>query len=384
MKINIKNKKIIVIVGVLVLVFVIGAVLCFAFTGRNKHYQEEGQEETSTEVEEVTQPKSTTVYVDNKVDIINVNSKTRPFAVSINNTPVAVQVQTGLNRAYIVYEIPTEGYTCRLLALYKIEDKEVSMEADENLVGSGNVSNSDVIVGTVRSARHNFLDFCFESDAIFVHFGASTWAEEDEAKTGINWINGFYNDEYYWRINPESLATEHTAYTSIARLKRAAKEKGFKTESDNADNTVLLNYNVSDADLSKKSDAVSCFKVTIPYSDYQYTTFVYDGESGNYLRYANGEACIDHETKEQCNTRNIIVQKITHTFMSDNYCWDLKTVGSGEGYYITKGYAVPIKWSKNSRTEKTVYTYMDGTEIDVSDGRTYIEVSDMGTTVTIE
>lgn len=381
---NEKNKKIIVIVGVLVLVIVIAAVLCFAFSGRNKHIQEEGQEETSTEVEEVTQPESTTVYVDNKVDIINVNSKTRPFAVSVNNTPVAVQVQTGLNRAYIVYEIPTEGYTCRLLALYKIEDGEVSLQADENLVGSGNVSNTDVIVGTVRSARHNFLDFCFESDAIFVHFGASIWAESDEAKTGIDWINGFYNNEYYWRTNPEKLAMEHTAYTSIVRLKNAAKDKGFNTESEKAENTVLLNYQVSDVDLSKKSDAFVCSKVNVPYSSYQYTTFVYDEESGNYLRFANGEACIDHETKEQFNTKNIIVQKITHTFMSDNYCWDLKTVGSGEGYYITNGYAVPIKWSKNSRTEKTVYTYMDGTEIDVSDGRTYIEVSDMGTDVTIE
>lgn len=161
-------------------------------------------------------------------------------------------MQTGLNKAYIVYELPTESYTCRLLALFKVEDSDVTDEAPQEIVGSGNVSQTDTVIGTIRSARHNFLDFCFESDAIFVHFGGSTYAESDEAKTGINWINGFYNSAYYWRRNPEGLATEHTAYTSLYRLKSAVQEKGFNAEAENASDTVLLNYDVSDVDLSKE------------------------------------------------------------------------------------------------------------------------------------
>jgi hypothetical protein len=335
-------------------------------------------------IEAASQTEEPTVYVDNTVDIIDVNSKTRPFAVSVNNTPVAVQVQTGLNKAYIVYELPTESYTCRLLALFKVEDSDVTDEAPQEIVGSGNVSQTDTVIGTIRSARHNFLDFCFESDAIFVHFGGSTYAESDEAKTGINWINGFYNSAYYWRHNPEGLATEHTAYTSLYRLKSAVQEKGFNAEAENASDTVLLNYDVSDVDLSKREDAISASSVYVPYSSYQYTTFTYDAATGNYLRFASGEPSLDHETGEQFNTKNIIVQKITHSMMDDNYCWNLHTVGSGEGYYITNGYAVPIQWSKADRYSKTVYTYADGTEINVSDGRTYIEVSDVTMTVEVE
>ena len=45
---------------------------------------------------------------------------------------------------------------------------------------------------------------------------------------------------------------------------------------------------------------------------------------------------------------------------------------------------VPIQWSKSDRYSKTVYTYADGTEINVSDGRTYIEVSDVTMTVEVE
>ena len=54
-----------------------------------------------------------------KVDIIDINSKTRPIAIMVNNTPVAVKVQNGVSDAYLVYEVPTEFYTSRLMALYK-------------------------------------------------------------------------------------------------------------------------------------------------------------------------------------------------------------------------------------------------------------------------
>lgn len=382
----INNRKRIIIISALGAAAVAAAAMCIMMTSRIRGGNPTGEalSQNINPIEAASQTEEPTVYVDNTVDIIDVNSKTRPFAVSVNNTPVAVQVQTGLNKAYIVYELPTESYTCRLLALFKVEDSDVTDEAPQEIIGSGNVSQTDTVIGTIRSARHNFLDFCFESDAIFVHFGGSTYAESDEAKTGINWINGFYNSAYYWRHNPEGLATEHTAYISLYRLKSAVQEKGFNAEAENASDTVLLNYDVSDVDLSKREDSVSASSVYVPYSSYQYTTFTYDAASGNYLRFASGEPSLDHETGEQFNTKNIIVQKITHSMMDDNYCWNLHTVGRGEGYYITNGYAVPIQWSKSDRYSKTVYTYADGTEINVSDGRTYIEVSDVTMTVEVE
>ena len=53
---------------------------------------------------------------------------------------------------------------------------------------------------------------------------------------------------------------------------------------------------------------------------------------------------------------------------------DLDTVGTGEGYYITNGYAVPITWSKTSRSDKTHYYYKSGNELVVADGNTMIQV----------
>ena len=301
-----------------------------------------------------------------KVDIIDINSKTRPLAVVVNNTPVAVKVQTGLNKAYLVYEMPTEGGTCRLMALYK---------------DAGNVK-----VGTIRSARHNFIDWAYESDAIFTCYGWSHYAQDQMQKQGIvNYINGLVSEGGMYRENPEHLASEHTAYLDTDKVYESAKKKGYKVETDDSQ---LLKYNVKDVDLSGKEGVKSADnKVVISYDgSSNVTTFKYNAETQMYERYVTKKEniCKDYETGEVVSTKNIIIEKISVSTASDGKYLELKTTGSGKGWYITNGKAVPIKWSKSSRKAKTKYTYEDGTEIELSDGRTYIEVLPTSRTEVIE
>ncbi len=352
-----KKTKLVIIISSIVLILLIAGITLGINISNNKN-----NEEIATNNETGNNQEIVVEVNEEKVDIIDINSKTRPYAVAVNNTAVAVKVQEGLNKAYLVYEIPTEGNTSRVLALYK-DIKE------------------DLVIGTVRSARHNFVDFALESDAILCCFGWSHYAEDDMKKGSIDYLQGLYGGPYY-RKNPENLASEHTAYTSTSKLDGAVKSKGFKTESNN---TILLNYNVSDVDLSSANNVKKANKVTIPYgSSYYKSSFEYDEETKMYIRYQAGDKCVDYKTKETITTKNIIVQKLSYSMCDDNYYWDLDTIGTGEGYFITNGYAVPIKWSKSSRSSKTKYTYKKGTiidgqdvggqEIEVSDGRTWIEV----------
>jgi len=351
-----KNKLIIIIVSIIVILAIVTGIIVLTSSNNNENNNEK-------ELSKVDEQKNLEVELgEEKVDIIDVNSKTRPYAIAVNNTAVAVKVQEGLNKAYLVYEIPTEGNTSRVLALYK--------DIKENLT-----------IGTIRSARHNFVDFSLESDAIFVCFGWSHYAERDMKAGSIDYIQGLYGGPF-WRDNPENLATEHTAYTCLEKLDKTVKSKGFKITSND---TILLNYNVSDVDLSSATNVKTANTVTIPYgSSYYKSSFKYDAETKMYTRYQAGEKSVDYKTKEAITTKNIIVQKVKYSMCDDNYYWDLDTIGSGDGYYITNGYAVSIKWSKSSRSAKTKYTYKAGTiidgqdvggqEITVSDGRTWIEV----------
>ena len=354
-----KNKRTIIIV-IIILVAILAVITIVAVAKKKGNTEIEASKEIEEEKVEKLENKK-----DGKVDIVDINSKTRPYAVVVNNTPVAVKVQTGLNKAYLVYEFPTEGNTSRLMALYK----------DVN----------ELTIGTIRSSRHNFIDYALESNAIYVHFGWSKPAEKDQKAGSIEYLNGLF-DTPFWRENPENLAVEHTAYTSLEKVASAVSKKGYKTEVSNAEDTILLKYDTDDIDLSKVENAKQANKIVIPYGSAQNTTsFVYDSENKMYNRIEDGKNCIDHKTKEQVNTKNIIVQKIEYTtgYQGTKY-WDLKTTGSGDGYFITNGYAVPIKWSKETRKAKTKYTYLDGKEIEVSDGRTYIELQTNSQKLTIE
>ena len=53
-----------------------------------------------------------------KVKIVNEDSTSRPFAVMINNISVARTLQSGLQDAYLMYEIIVEGGISRYLALF--------------------------------------------------------------------------------------------------------------------------------------------------------------------------------------------------------------------------------------------------------------------------
>lgn len=323
--------------------------LIFICIGCGKKEEERIKEETPPVIEE---PK--------EISIIDVNSNTRPYAIIINNSTVAVKVQTGLQQAYIVYEFPVEGGLTRLMALYK--------------------DVPDFTIGTIRSSRHNFLDYAMEHDAIFIHYGWSHYAEDDERELRYDYINGTLGGGPFWRENPESLATEHTAYTSIEKIKEYVKNKEIRSTTDQG---LVLNYDINGVDLSKKDGNILANNIAIPSNGSINTTYEYDKENKNYKRFVNGNANIDYYTKEQFTAKNIIVQKINTKMASDNYYWDLETVGSGTGYYITEGYAVPITWSKENREAKTKYRYVDGTEIQLNDGNTYIQLQSNSQTLTI-
>lgn len=366
---NLKNKLLIISVLILVIVCIIIGVAMQKY--KNTLPVDNGDKSQSSSVTENENSKKQT-QIDEKVDIIDINSNSRPYAVVVNNTAVAVKVQEGLNDAYLVYEIPTEGNTSRLLALYKDVDK-------------------DLTIGTVRSARHNFVDFALESDAIFCCYGWSHYAEADLKSGSIDYFQGLFGGPYY-RNNPENLASEHTAYTNINKLNNSVESKGMRKTSNG---TILLKYNTGDEDLSLAQDSKVANTVTIPYGySPQIASFKYNEESKMYTRYEDNNKCVDYKTKEEITTKNIIVQKVEYKMCDDNYYWDLDTIGSGEGYYITNGYSVPIIWDKKDRSSKTKYIYKDGTiidgkdvggqEISVSDGRTWIEVQTTEQKITIE
>ena len=62
----------------------------------------------------------------------------------------------------------------------------------------------------------------------------------------------------------------------------------------------------------------------------------------------------------------------------------MDNIGTFDGYYITNGMAEKIKCKKTSRSAKTVYQDLEGNEIEVNDGNTYIQIVPIDLAVTFE
>ena len=301
------------------------------------------------------------IYVEKfKVKIIDETSKSRPYAVSINNNHAAWP-HAGLQDAYLGYELIAEGGITRLIALFK----------DQNTAK----------IGSVRSARHYFLDYVMENDAIFVHYGQSPQAKKDIASLSINNVNGMYDAKGFFRDKTLKRAWEHTAFTSIEKINTVVKSKKYRTTTEEQ----LLKYSPIKVDHSSDDTLKTANKVTIKYSNYQTTSYEYDKENMNYKMFMGGKSHDDLVTKKQYTVKNIITYQVKNTSLGDKKGrQDLDNVGSGEGYYISNGEAIKIKWSKSSRSSKTKYTLMNGEELVVNDGNTWIHIQPKGQTLKIE
>lgn len=295
-----------------------------------------------------------------KLKIVDEDSKTRPIAVMINNNHVAWP-HAGLNDAYLAYEILAEGGITRIMALFKDKDTEK--------------------IGSVRSARPYYLDYALENDAIYVHYGWSDKAKSDISSLGVDNINGLTASSVFWRDSSLNKATEHTVFTSMKKINEYSKEHGYDRDTDK---DLLLNYSVDEIDLSKREDAIKADTVFMKYSYYTTTSYEYDSEKKVYKRYMSDTPHVDAVTGDQYTFKNIIITPIeTHTY--DSYGrLELDNIGSGEGYFITLGYAIPITWSKDSRSSQTVYKNMDGEEIKVNDGNTFIQITPPSEDIKIE
>ena len=282
-----------------------------------------------------------------ELKIVDLNSKTRPYAVMIDNHMDAMP-HSGLQDAYLSYEIIVEGGLTRIMAIFKDKDTE--------------------LIGPVRSSRHYFLDYAMENDAIYGHYGWSPQAKDDIETYDINNLNGLYS-EAFWR--DDTRYAPHNAYTNIESLKSSAKEANYSLKGNKQ---LLLNYSVDEINLDKKEDALIANNVSIDYSYYHNTSYTYDSVNKVYKRFMNSLEHMDRETNKQYTVKNIIVIKVDNSSIDESGRQTLNNIGTGEGYYITNGYAVPINWEKDSRERQTVYTYLDGKKIKVNDGNTYIQI----------
>ena len=340
-----------ILILVLVLIIVISGIILAVKAINSKEEQEVIKTDENIETVEEKEEKN--------LQIVDENSTSRPYAVMINNNHAAWP-QCGVQDAYLVYEIIAEGGITRMMALYKDQDTAK--------------------IGSIRSARHYFLDYAKENDAIFVHWGGSPQAYNNLGS--IDSLDGIaLEGTVFFRDRTLNRDYEHTGFTSMENVKEYAEKNGYTRDTKK---DLLLNYSVEEINMSELEGAEEATSVDIKYSDYHTTSYEYDIDNKVYKRSMSGKANVDLETGEQYTAKNIIIYKVENYSLDSYGRQELENIGDGTGYLVTGGYVVPITWEKTSHSEQTVYKYTNGEEIVVNDGNTFIQICPINSKITIE
>ena len=352
------------VVILIILILIAGGLLAFKLWQDNQNKKQVG----NVNMVEEPIPEPTTFAGDE-----------RPIAFMIDNN-INAMPQAGLIEADLVYEIIVEGGETRLMLVMKGQDLDK--------------------IGPLRSARHYFLDYALENDAIYVHYGQSPQAKEDIQSLSISDINGIYESEsLFWRDS--SRYAPHNAVTSTANIEKIIEREGFRTTTHQEP---VLNYVVeqeldsieeieqeeqekaqvlqqenqettnNEEKVQTESQIQEAWEIAIPYSVYNTVNYEYDPETKTYIRYSRDKKQVDWETEKEITTKNIIITFIKNESIDSYGRQTLYNIKKADGYYITNGKAIPITCEKTSRSGKTIYKDLNGNELKVNDGKTFIQI----------
>lgn len=307
--------------------------------------KEEAAEEKESEPEERIEVdgKIKSYLTGEMVDVAKANR--RPIAIMMSNDKAALP-QYGINRAGVVYEAPVEGEMNRYMAI--IEDYD---DLDR--------------IGSVRSCRTYYTYFAREFDAIYAHFGQSTFAKPYLKNVdNINGIEGI-GDTAFFRSKDKS--SPHNAYASASRLQTAIEKLGYSQQySSGYQGHYKFSRNGEQVNLENALDAYKVY----PGYPMNKPWFSYNEEDGLYYRFQYGAA---HNGSEgQIAVKNIIFQYCpTGRYATTEYL-NINVHADEYGYYITNGKAIPISWKKDGEFGVTHYYDTEGNEIVLNQGKTWV------------
>lgn len=321
----------------------------------------EKSEETTAETEAPAETEEPRIYdYLNGKTVTKEEQQKRPVAIMLNNIKKCLP-QNSLLAGQIYYEFPVEGGITRIMML--VNDYENLAE-----------------VGSIRSSRDYFVDMLHTHNALYIHAGGSPMAYDKLFARNINYMDAvttyipdmYYRDQY--RLY--NMGLEHSLMTTGEKIVNGIKYMKYETEHDDS---FTPSFKFYDETVDHQPVGAIASHVHMNSTFLQTVDFVYNKDTGEYLRYQyGGMPHVDGLTGEQLSVKNVIILFTNVALIPGDEAGRLSidTVGSGQGYYITNGRRKVISWSREHDTAPLKLTFKDGEDLILNSGKTYICVVD--------
>lgn len=279
-------------------------------------------------------------------------ANTVPISIMIENL-YTVRPQAGLAAASVVYETLAEGGIPRFLAIFARTDMPK--------------------VGPVRSARPYYVDVAKEYNATLMHAGGSRDAFNEVGRMKLRSIDALVNKtaRYFFRAGPS--ATTHNLFTKSALLKAVYND--FKLDTVKA--TFQSWKFKDDPVLAKRPNEKRTLTIDFRSGSQYIVAYRYERISNSFIRYNGGKPFLDANLPKNTPVRvkNVIVQLIEKEKVLD---WQkhlaLQITGSGRGWLLQDGKLQQIMWRKAKVDSRTVFYYLNGREVELTRGNTWVEI----------
>lgn len=290
----------------------------------------------------------------------------RSLAIMIPNNGPALP-QYGISKASIIYEAPMEKGSCtRLMGIFEDYD-----DLDR--------------IGPVRSSRDYFVYEAMAYDSIYLNWGLAVpyvapLMEDKRIDHISNAVSGqprAYSAVFDRVDRGAGYPKEFTGYVYVDKIPGGISHFGYDTEyHDTFEQTFLFAEEGCVAEYAEYDDA----STIIPgggadtSGGYQEADayFEYNAEDKLYYRYQNGKAHTDEMNGEQLTCSNVVFKICYGEQRDPNGYLAFAVHGEGDAYVFTNGKVIPATWERKSDYEPNRYYDMDGNEIVLNQGKTWV------------
>ena len=290
----------------------------------------------------------------------------RIFISTISNVPDALP-HVSANQADIIFETFVNYSIIRCIGLYS------------------NISQVEQI-GSIRSTRLMFNDITEHYDAILFHAGGSSQVLADAKARGIENFSVDTWDAVQAEISVRddyrrrNIGWEHCLLALGPKMEEYAAAQGYSLEGD-PDKDYLLRFNEDGTPAGGETAEHITITIT-ERSNRKDTVLDYNPETGRYVYSQYGKVMTDGITEEEETYRNIIVMfaQISREGMYQvaDFC------AGGEGLFACGGKLIPIQWGCDSEDSPFWFRTMDGEELELGVGNTYIAITEPDSKIVYE
>ena len=282
------------------------------------------------------------------------NHKARPFAVMLAED-TQTRPLSAVSMADLIVEMPVikDGIT-RMMAFY--------------------ACGEPAEIGSVRSARDDFIPIAAAYDAIYAHWGGSKYALDDLNRGVVDNIDALINPYRVYYRKP-GIAAPHNGFTSYDKLYTAASLLNYRLE------TNFKPYPLEPENPPAENESVPV-TVSIGYPSPFDVSYIYSTKENRYLRFRGNMPENDAIDQKQAGAKVLIVMKTNTRHLSGQYN-DVDVTGEGEALIFQNGELIRARWQKSPDKLDSRLEFIDeeGEQIAFVAGTRWIHVVDVYTAI---